>query len=122
MKIFCQTLFNNAIPSAVKSIITKELLETYGFTQERVAEKLGITQAAVSQYFNGVRGKKVNEILSNPKLTEWIKKLTAEIATGNFKFGEAECDLCSETRREMKEKELGPLICLLEIYNLKGEK
>ncbi|MEK6909737.1 MAG: helix-turn-helix domain-containing protein [Candidatus Aenigmatarchaeota archaeon] len=122
MKVFCQTLFNNAIPAAVKSIVTKELLETYGFTQEQVAEKLGITQPAVSQYLNGVRGKKVNEILSNPKLTEWIKKLTAEIASDNFKLGEAECDLCAETRKEIKDSELGPLICLLEMYNLRGEK
>lgn len=122
MKTFCQTIFNNAIPAAVKSIITKELLETYRFTQEQVAEKLGITQAAVSQYFNGVRGKKVNEILSNPKLSEWIKKLTSEIVSGNFNLGEAECDLCANTRKEVKDKELGSLICLLEMYNLKGEK
>ena len=122
MKVFCQTLFNNAIPAAVKSIITKELLETYGFTQEQVAEKLGITQAAVSQYFNGVRGKKVNDILSNPKLSNWIKKLAAEISSGNFRLGETECDLCAETKKELKDKELGSLICLLEIYNLKGEK
>lgn len=122
MKVFCQTLFENAIPSAAKSIITKELIETYGYTQEKAAEKLGITQAAVSQYYNGVRGKKVNEILSNPKLTSWIKKLTAEIAAGNFRLSESHCDLCFETRKEVKDSELGPLICLLEIYNLKGEK
>ncbi len=122
MKVFCQTLFNNAIPAAVKSIVTKELIETYGHTQEKVAEKLGITQAAVSQYYNGVRGKKVNEILSNAKLSEWIKKLTAEIASGNFRLGEAQCDLCAETRKEVKDKELGSLICLLEMYNLRDEK
>ena len=122
MKVFCQTLFNNAIPAAVKSIVTKELIETYRHTQEKVAEKLGITQAAVSQYYNGVRGKKVNEILSNPKLSEWVKKLAAEIASGNFRLGESHCDLCAETRKEVKDSELGPLICLLEIYNMKGEK
>lgn len=122
MKVFCQTLFNNAIPAAVKSIVTKELLETYGYTQEQVAEKLGITQPAVSQYLNGVRGKKVNEILSNPKLAGWVKKLTAEIVSGNFRLGEAECDLCAETKKELNDKELGSLVCLLEMYNLKGEK
>ncbi len=121
MKIFCQTLFNNAIPSAVKSIITKELLETYGFTQEQVAERLGTTQPAVSQYLNGVRGKKVSEILSNPKLTEWVKKLTVEISSGNFKLGDAKCDLCAETRKETGD-DLGPLICLMEIYNMRDEK
>ncbi|MBI2084569.1 MAG: helix-turn-helix domain-containing protein [Candidatus Aenigmarchaeota archaeon] len=122
MKTFCQTLFNSSIPAEVKSIITKELVETYGFTQEQVAERLGITQPAVSQYLSGVRGKKANAILSNQQLTEWIKKLTAEIASGNLRLGDAECDLCSETRKELKQKELGPLVCLLEIYNLRGDK
>lgn len=122
MKVFCQTLFNNAIPAEVKSIVTKELIETYGYTQEQVAERLGITQPAVSQYLNGVRGKKVSSILSNEQVTNWIKKLTAEIASGNLRLGDAECDLCSKTRQEINQKELGPLICLLEIYNLKGEK
>jgi predicted transcriptional regulator len=122
MKVFCQTMFNNAIPSAVKSIITKDLLEKYGFTQEKVAEKLGMTQAAVSQYLNGVRGKKVNEILSNHKLSDWVKKLTAEIAAGNFKLGEAQCDLCSETRKDINDNELGSLVCLMEMYNMRGEK
>lgn len=122
MKVFCQTLFNNAIPAAVKSIIAKELIETYGFTQEQIAERLGITQAAVSQYSNGVRGKGVNSILSDEKLSDWVKKLASEIASGNFKLGEAECDLCAETRKGVKDKELGSLVCLLEMYNLKGEK
>lgn len=122
MKTFCQTLFNYSIPPSVKSIITKELIETYNFTQEDVAEKLGITQPAVSQYLSGVRGKKVNEILSNQKLINWIKKLSAEIASGNFILSGGTCDLCSEAKKEIKEKELSPLICLMEIYSLKGEK
>ncbi len=115
-------MFNNSIPAEVKSIITKDLVETYGFTQEQVAEKLNITQPAVSQYLNGLRGKKVNQILAHKDLVNWIKKLTAEIAPGNFRLGEATCDLCASTRNEIKEKELGGLICLLEMYNLKGEK
>ena len=118
---FCQTLFDNAIPSAVKSIITKELIEGYGHTQEKVAEKLGITQAAVSQYYNGVRGKKVSKILSNAEMAGWVKKVTAEIASGNLKIGSASCDMCSEKKKELDE-ELHPLICLLEVYKLRDGK
>ncbi len=122
MKIFCQTLFNSSIPAPVKSIVTKELIETYGLTQEQVAEKLGITQPAVSQYLNGVRGKKVNEILSNPKLSEWVKRLAAEIASGSFSLGKSECNLCATSKNEIKDEELASLICLLEMYNLRDEK
>lgn len=122
MKTFCQTIFNSSIPASVKSILTKELIETHRLTQEKVAEKLGITQAAVSQYRNGVRGKRVNAILSNTKLAGWIKNLAAEIASGNFRLADAECGLCADMKKEMKDEELGSLICLIEMYNLRGKE
>jgi len=37
-------------------MVAKELMETYSFSQNEVAEKLGITQAAVSHYINSKRG------------------------------------------------------------------
>ena len=122
MKVFCETLFNNALPAEVKSIITKELIETYGFTQEEVADKLSMTQPAASQYLSGARGKRANDILANPELANWIKKLAAEIAAGNFKLSGSRCDLCSATKEEVKDEKLGALVCLLEIYNLKGKE
>lgn len=116
MKIFCETIFDETMP-AVRSIITNELIKTYGLTQEQVAEKLGITQPAVSQYLNGLRGKRVQQITSNPNLMEWIKKLAVEILSGNVKLHEKICGICATTRKERvySEKEMNSFICLLEI-------
>src|SRR2546422_11441973 len=41
-------------------MIARELIEDYGMKQELVAERLGVTQAAVSKYRHQVRGESVN--------------------------------------------------------------
>ncbi|MBI2543435.1 MAG: helix-turn-helix domain-containing protein [Candidatus Aenigmarchaeota archaeon] len=117
MKVFCETIFDDTLP-AIRSIITNELINTYGLTQEQAAEKLGITQPAVSQYLSGLRGKRIQQITSNQKLMQWVKNLTAEIASGGTKLHEKICEICSETRDKKiyTEKEIDPFICLIEIY------
>ncbi|MEM2760536.1 MAG: helix-turn-helix domain-containing protein [Nitrososphaerales archaeon] len=41
---------------AGRSLIARELIKKYNFSQENVASLLGITQAAVSNYISGNRG------------------------------------------------------------------
>jgi predicted transcriptional regulator len=41
---------------ALRSLIAKKLVNTYHLPQQKVAELLGITQAAVSNYIRDVRG------------------------------------------------------------------
>ena len=41
---------------ALRSMIAKKLVKTYHLPQQKVAELLGITQAAVSNYIRDVRG------------------------------------------------------------------
>jgi predicted transcriptional regulator len=41
---------------ALRSMIAKKLVDTYHLPQQKVAELLGITQAAVSNYIRDVRG------------------------------------------------------------------
>ena len=112
MKVFCQSIFNNVLPPSVRSVITKELIEHYGFTQEEAAKKLNITQPAVSQYLNGLRGKQVDKITANKKIMEWIKGFAYDVASGNVKLNMTSCDVCGGKEAE---DELKPLLCLLEL-------
>jgi len=120
MKIFCETVFSDILP-ALRSIIAKELLETYGMTQEEVSKKLGITQPAISQYKSAKRGSKVRLLTSNEKLMGLAKKIAAEIASGNVKFYEKVCEICKESRKEkiFSEEEMHPLLCLIELSKMK---
>jgi len=71
-KVFCENIFNDILP-AVRAIVANNLINNYGLNQQEVSEKLGLTQPAVSQYQNGLRGKKIKRILSNKSMMEYIK-------------------------------------------------
>lgn len=123
MKLFCETIFDDTLP-AVRAIITNEMIQTYGLNQFEIAERLGVTQPAVSQYLNGLRGKRVKQLMSNSKLMEWIKNLTADIMDGRVRLLENVCDICATTRTHeiYSEKELNPFLCLIQMYGERLKK
>ncbi len=123
MKLFCETIFDDTLP-AVRAIITNEMIKTYGMNQFEVAQKLGITQPAVSQYLSGLRGKRVRQLMTNPKLLEGMKQLTADIVSGRVNLHEKICEICATTRKHniYSEKELNPFLCLIEMYGDKLKK
>ncbi|MCP8316219.1 MAG: helix-turn-helix domain-containing protein [archaeon] len=49
-----EMVYKTAIPT-LRAMIARRLIEDYGLTQEEVAKKLEITQAAVSYYIKGKR-------------------------------------------------------------------
>src|SRR6059036_3652913 len=59
MIIPCEVAAKSVIP-ALRAMIARELIEDYGMKQELVAQRLGITQAAVSKYRHQVRGEAVD--------------------------------------------------------------
>lgn len=90
MKLPCEQLVER-LP-AIRAIITNEIVNTFGLTQKEAAEKLGITQAAVSQYLAGSRGGKNK--LSNKKLLAESRKLAKDIIEGKSEFPKTVCSLC----------------------------
>ncbi|MEK6898184.1 MAG: transcriptional regulator [Nanoarchaeota archaeon] len=61
---------------ALRKEIAKIFIEDYNLNQKRVAEILGITEAAISQYLNSKRG---NELKFNKDELKQIKKSAREI-------------------------------------------
>lgn len=59
---------------ALRSLIAKKLVNTYHLPQQKVADLLGITQAAVSNYIREVRGVSTSLMGS-----EEVQKLVDEI-------------------------------------------
>jgi len=55
----CEVAAKSVIP-ALRAMVARELMEGYGMKQEVVAERLGVTQAAVSKYRHQVRGEAVD--------------------------------------------------------------
>ena len=54
MRFEIEVISQEILP-AVRSLIAQEMRESYGLTQEEIARKTGMTQAAVSNYLNNSR-------------------------------------------------------------------
>ena len=58
----CEYIVWNGLP-IIRRGLAKAMINRYGLSQKKTAEKLGISTAAVSQYLSGKRGKRdVNNI------------------------------------------------------------
>ena len=86
-----------------RSLVAKNLIEKYNFTQVEAAEKLGTTQAAISQYVHSKRGfrgmERFEDILpliqsasSEIARSIAVQKINAEEVMSKF------CELCTEIR------------------------
>jgi uncharacterized protein len=90
-KIDCEESVWYILP-IIRREFAQSLIKDHGLTQRKAAEKLGITESAVSQYLSKKRG--CHEIL-NKKLQKEIQKSTEHIMKGNSKVMKTEtCRIC----------------------------
>jgi len=103
MSLKCEKIARYLLP-VFRSLVAKRLIEDHGFTQVEAAERLGTTQAAISQYMTSKRGsgniKDFNISVTRvqklaDKTAEEIakKKKTNDGALSNF------CEICISLRR-----------------------
>ncbi len=99
----CESIVKRVLPT-VRSILVKELSDEYGLSQSEIANKLAITQPAVSQYLSSARGKgKLKKSLKKTGLYPKLKKLAKEIAEGSIKreqIVKKYCEVCTSMRSE----------------------
>lgn len=110
MKPFCEVIVQDILP-ALRALISKELMTTHNMTQQEVAKKLGISQAAVSQYRREMRGFKIKLLQKDKEVMESIEKLASRISSDDVSTMEAsdECCLICKAVRNKK------LICELHV-------
>ncbi len=101
MKPYCEIVSQEILP-AFRALIAKELMENHKMTQGKVAEKLGVSQAAVSQYYRSVRGSKTDLLANDKEVKQEIKRMAGRIASGelNYITGlEQLCNICKLVRK-----------------------
>lgn len=93
----CELVVRYVLP-AFRSLVAKELVEKYDFSQVAVAEKLGTTQAAISYYLYSKRGDKLIEELRSIAVVQSVARETArDMANGEVSADDAVlrfCKLC----------------------------
>ena len=75
---------------AIRAAIARKLINDNKVSQIKVAEVLGITQAAVSQYIKSTRGK---QILKNPDIDQKINDICREFIE-NKKYPDLSKEFC----------------------------
>ncbi len=91
MKTPCEIIVWNIVP-IIRKEFAKNLIENNNLNQREVADKLGITESAVSRYISGKRG--ILEI-TDDEILEEIKLSTKKIAAKNRQIVIEEiCRIC----------------------------
>jgi len=79
VKHFAEVVVQDVLP-AVRALVAKQLVEKHKFTQQAAAEKIGVTQAAVSQYNRELRGWKVKFLAKDESIMSEITSLSGIVA------------------------------------------
>jgi hypothetical protein len=101
MKTVVEMVSQEALP-LIRSLVTKNLLEN-GLSQKQVADRLGLTQPAISQYKRNLRGKKGEIFSENPGLFESLCALSKKIAAGEMSMNQATSEvfrLCTSLKEQ----------------------
>jgi len=101
MLIPCEVAVKSVVP-AIRAMIVRELIQSYGMKQNDVASLLGISQAAVSKYTGHVRGR-VPKIEDVEEIRPIITKIVDSLANGRtsrYELVPRFCGVCIVIRRK----------------------
>ncbi len=83
------------IPAA-RSVIARELRQRYGLTEQEIAARLGVAQAAVSKYLSGRYSREIKEVEGRVE-TQWIATKVGMLAQGRDEYANAAiCTICKK--------------------------
>lgn len=100
MKPFCEVIAFDVLP-AVRALVARELIEKYNLSQKKAASLIGVSQPAISQYKNDIRGMHTNIIKENSKLLSMVEEMARAMAAGeidNLRSTISFCKICKEMR------------------------
>lgn len=102
MKPLCEVIALEVLP-AVRAMVARKLTINYGLSQKKAAEKLGVSQPAISQYKRDLRGYKTGLFRENPELLDMVNSIAKRIASGEISGLQSTlefCELCKSIRFE----------------------
>jgi predicted transcriptional regulator len=91
----CETIGKYVLP-VFRSLIARELVTNYKLTQVEAAQKLGTTQAAVSQYINSKRAFKGTEKFGDllPALQTMARETAMRLSRNEIRAEQISIDFC----------------------------
>jgi len=96
----CEVAVKSVIP-AIRSAIARELTQSYGLKQKKVAKLLGVTQTAVSKYTKHCRGA-IFEVTDVEGVQPILNKTVFSLANDEmdkYELAESLCVICGKIRQ-----------------------
>jgi predicted transcriptional regulator len=87
MKLVIEILSDEVLPT-LRAIVGKKLVEVYGLSQKNAAERLGLTQPAISQYKRDLRGYRTALFTENPAVLSALDAAAKKFATGSVQLSD----------------------------------
>jgi len=75
-----------------------------GFSQKQVADRLGLSQPAISQYKRDLRGKRTDIFSDYPKLLEDTSSIADKVAKGEISIEQATTEIFESCRGLIESK------------------
>jgi len=91
----CEAIGKYAVP-LFRSFVAKELINTYKLTQVEAAQRLGTTQAAISQYIHSKRANKGIEQIGGivPQIQKMANETAKRLANAEVSPDDVTVDFC----------------------------
>lgn len=99
VKPYCELVVREVLPG-VRALLAAELLKA-GLTQTKAAAKLGVSQAAISQYRRELRGWRVQKITKDAAMMAEIQKFARKLTNteaDSVTIHVLLCDVCRLAR------------------------
>lgn len=102
MKPPCEIVVSKILP-AIRASLAKTLVER-GMQQKEVAEMLGITQPAVSQYLSAARGADQRLLQTFPEINRYAEEMAEKVIGGERRemYITYLCKICRRIRTDKK--------------------
>ena len=98
MKTVFEIVSQHVLP-CMRALIAKKLIEG-GFSQKQVADRLGLSQPAISQYKRDLRGHKTGIFVDYPHILEEANNVATRVASGEISSDQATMEMftiCKDT-------------------------
>lgn len=102
MKLPCEIAVKSVVP-AIRALLAKELIVTYGMKQKEAADLLGITQTAVSKYAHHVRGR-VMSIENEEEVGTLVTETAASLVSGGMDKTALALQICTTCKLVRKKR------------------
>lgn len=103
MKTVFEVVSQEVLP-CVRALVAKKLIEN-GYSQKKVAEKLGLSQPAISQYKRDLRGHKTGIFVDYPQLLEDSNAVAKRVASGELTMDQATGEIFNVCKELLENKE-----------------